>query len=390
MGILDIFGPSAFNRLLNPQQMGGGANPFVSQNQPNMLNAAAMPVEQAPQQMPPQMMAPQSAPAPQMAAPQAPQQPSGFGGIDKQALNDFFTGLAAGATPEQSFALAAAGLSQGKSERNNVNQTVDWLKGRGMDDQTARQLASSKPALSEYLKSTLKAPETLKPIEINGQLVDPKTYQVIGDFRTPQASSSEKDTPFIRELIAAGLTPGTPAFQEAILAKNKPKGMSLETNPDGTTRLVMGGDGLPPKLNESEGKNTGFLIRARDSNDVITKLEDQGTSLWNNTAGQLPVVGNFLRGDDAQKFDQAKRDFINAQLRQESGAVISPEEFKNAEVQYFPQPGDSPAVIAQKRENRQNAISGFQIRSGVGAQSADRLKRSEPKVIDGYTIEEIQ
>ena len=49
---------------------------------------------------------------------------------------------------------------------------------------------------------------------------------------------------------------------------------------------------------------------------------------------------------------------INAVLRRESGAVISPSEFANANKQYFVQPNDKPGNIAQKARNRQLAIEG--------------------------------
>lgn len=61
---------------------------------------------------------------------------------------------------------------------------------------------------------------------------------------------------------------------------------------------------------------------------------------------------SFLQSADYQKYDQAKRNFVNSVLRNESGAVISPSEFSNAEKQYFPQPGDTPEVLAQKAANR--------------------------------------
>jgi hypothetical protein len=76
------------------------------------------------------------------------------------------------------------------------------------------------------------------------------------------------------------------------------------------------------------------------------------------------VTGQFV-GEDFKKYDQAKRDFINASLRRESGAVISPEEFKNAEMQYFPKPGDSADVLAQKKANRETQAKGFLKSAGV-------------------------
>ena len=147
-------------------------------------------------------------------------------------------------------------------------------------------------------------------------------------------------------------------------------GMQLTTNPDGTVTLTEGSIGNMPKLSEAEGRNAGFYGRGVESHNVLNTLEDQGTSLWNKTAGNVPIVGNFLRSEDAQKYDQAKRNFINAVLRRESGAVIADEEFANADQQYFPQPGDGPEVIAQKRRNREVTIQGLKVSSGQGANFA--------------------
>jgi hypothetical protein len=144
-------------------------------------------------------------------------------------------------------------------------------------------------------------------------------------------------------------------------------GMQLTTNPDGTVSLTEGPLSNRPKLTEGEAKNAGFLERVNKSSQVLDALEGQGTSLYNKTIGNIPVVGNYARSQDAQKYDQAKRDFVNAVLRRESGAVISDQEFANAEQQYFPQPGDGPEVIAQKRANREAARKGLDIGSGQGA-----------------------
>jgi hypothetical protein len=71
-----------------------------------------------------------------------------------------------------------------------------------------------------------------------------------------------------------------------------------------------------------------------------------------------------VNSPDRQKAVQAQRNFINSILRRESGAVISDPEFSNARQQYFPQPGDSPEVIKQKRENRASAIRGLMREAG--------------------------
>lgn len=163
---------------------------------------------------------------------------------------------------------------------------------------------------------------------------------------------------------------GTPQdYQVWKSSLSKQKGMIIESDGNGGFRVVQGDvdTSKMPKLTEAEGRNAGFLQRALSAEKELSALEGEGKSLWNKTAGSIPVAGNYLKSADAQKFDQAQRNFINAVLRRESGAVISPEEFDNARIQYFPQPGDGPEVIEQKRKNRQDAIEGFRISSGPAA-----------------------
>lgn len=51
-------------------------------------------------------------------------------------------------------------------------------------------------------------------------------------------------------------------------------------------------------------------------------------------------------------------------MRKESGASIPKQEMENARTQYFPQPGDSAAVIAQKEKNRAVKIQALSASSG--------------------------
>lgn len=371
--IMSLFGPSAVNRMLQPAQNANGvqnflANPQAAQTQQSQADPWAGMRQAQVDQMPVASTQPFA---------QQTRQTGGFGGIDKAMLNDIFLGWAMGQTPMQSLSLGAAQASKGKSSRAAQNDTVKWLTGRGLDADTARMVASDPQTLQKYLTDIV-SPEKKKPLEINGKLVDPTTYQVLADFSAPKDGTDGR-TALMKELEAAGLKPGTPEYQEAILSNNKPKGMMIESDGQGGFRMVQGTDvSGGANLNVEQGKNTGFLIRAQDADKVINSLESEGTSGWNKLAGSIPGVGNYMVGPDAQRFSQAKRDFINAVLRQESGAVISPEEFANAEQQYFPQPGDSADVIAQKRQNRNNAILGFKVRSGPGAQSVDKMQAQKP------------
>lgn len=162
-------------------------------------------------------------------------------------------------------------------------------------------------------------------------------------------------------------------------AENAPSGMTIVS--DGAGGFTMqqgsgvGGTGKP--LTVEEGKNTGFLIRAQDAQDVINQFEAQGTEVRSRILGAVPFgAGNFAQSPEYQQYDQAKRDMINAILRRESGAVIGESEFASAELQYFPQPGDSEAVIEQKRKTRENAIQGIRVGSGDGVNRVGENRQS--------------
>lgn len=119
-----------------------------------------------------------------------------------------------------------------------------------------------------------------------------------------------------------------------------------------------------PKVTLDERKAMTFADRLSTSGAIIDQLEAAGTSASDAARSSVPLIGNWLVSGKYQQLDQAKRDFINAQLRRESGAVISEEEFDNANRQYFPQPGDTPATLAQKRANRKIVIDGMKRDSG--------------------------
>jgi hypothetical protein len=114
-------------------------------------------------------------------------------------------------------------------------------------------------------------------------------------------------------------------------------------------------------LTEGQAKSAAFGSRMQSADEVINSLDKAGKQF--STPGSRAGFGigaavNVLNSSEGQQLDQAKRDFINATLRRESGAVISDSEFANAEKQYFPQVGDSPEVIKQKAKNRQISTRG--------------------------------
>lgn len=166
-----------------------------------------------------------------------------------------------------------------------------------------------------------------------------------------------------------------------------PDGASLEPIPGGPADPKRP---LPPRsLRPTADQSNAALFYSRmiEADRIVQdpKIAAVATDAYERGKGGTPLIGNWLASPEYQQFDQAKRDFINAVLRKESGAAISPSEFDNAEKQYFPQWGDGPQVIAQKARNRKVAIDGMKR---IAEPALGTYPEGEPAVPDGISVEE--
>lgn len=199
------------------------------------------------------------------------------------------------------------------------------------------------------------------------------------DFQVEQASKPPEPTAAMQNFDWAA---GDPAKQAYIGMGDQPAGDSptLTTIYDENGReqkgYMNGTEFVPvgspkaaterPEFNVSQAAAAGYADRMVQSNAVLSQEAltaasmDQGQYAKNG----VWVVGNSLTSPEFRQADQAKRDFINAILRRESGAVISDSEFDNANKQYFPVPGDDEETLRQKAANRQNAINGIARQAG--------------------------
>jgi hypothetical protein len=135
--------------------------------------------------------------------------------------------------------------------------------------------------------------------------------------------------------------------------------------------------------NPEQALSGGFADRMARSNGIIGQIPvDVKTSGVGKAKDMIPFgVGNLLQTPAYQQYLQARSDFINAQLRRESGAAIAPSEYANADKQYFPQPGDSKEVLAQKEVNRRLAIEGMVRNAGPAYQQSPTV--NAPQAIAG-------
>jgi hypothetical protein len=132
--------------------------------------------------------------------------------------------------------------------------------------------------------------------------------------------------------------------------------------------------GFADRMMKAEAALSGEKPVAGQEGPTAPGVQQVGVGYGLAAKNRLPaIMGNSLKSSDEQKYDNAKLDFIAAQLRKESGAAINQGEYDNAYKQYFPQPGDGPAVLQQKASLRRTAIAGM-------ARDAGRTYRP------GYTI----
>jgi hypothetical protein len=134
------------------------------------------------------------------------------------------------------------------------------------------------------------------------------------------------------------------------------------------------------KPTESEQKAAGFSQRMELSNQLITDLENkvigQGKDpsvMYPTTEtqayGGIPFIGNYARtkvsSTEQQQYRQAQENWVRANLRKESGAVIGADEMADEIRTYFPQPNESQETIAQKQLARQVTQNAMKTAAGT-------------------------
>jgi hypothetical protein len=150
-------------------------------------------------------------------------------------------------------------------------------------------------------------------------------------------------------------------------------------------RQIAAGDRADKKLEgkkptESEQKAYGFAQRMELSDQLITNLENKvltegkdATALYptatSQAASKVPLIGDYLRtritSPVQQQYRQAQENWVRANLRKESGAVIGSDEMADEIRTYFPQPGESAEVIQQKQLARQVTQDAMKTSAGA-------------------------
>lgn len=153
-----------------------------------------------------------------------------------------------------------------------------------------------------------------------------------------------------------------------MLAVNKRTGAAQPVTMGG---VAVAGAGKP--LTESQAKAANFAGRMGSAFDVIDKLESNPSVMQKLLAGNSWT--NILAPEAAQQYRQAQENWVTANLRKESGAVIGAEEMDREIKKYFPLPGEKPKTIEQKRQARLDAMAGMEAEASESGLKAVRKSR---------------
>lgn len=255
-------------------------------------------------------------------------------------------------------------------------------------NKTAAYFDKVDPKIANAIRAGLSAKDAIalyrekeKGVVVGKMVINPTTGAVIYDGTDEGSELPSTYRALQLRAEAAGLRPGTPEYSQFMINGGQKAGLSIKTYPDGTFEITEGGAaGAGKPQTEGQSKALAFGTRMSTSQETINLFENEGTSIRNWISERVPVGGNFLSTPEYKEYAQAKRDFVNALLRWESGAAIGPAEFASADLQYFPQPGDTQAVIDQKRANRDVMIRVMQNVAGAGNEEKARDYAQQIKV----------
>ena len=145
-------------------------------------------------------------------------------------------------------------------------------------------------------------------------------------------------------------------------------GMSIHSNPETgefTFQQGINQQGADTKpMTESQSKDTVFATRAEGALETLGPYEEALTGLLDRNVSGLPG-GNFLTSEEYKLAQQAGMEFIQAILRKDTGAAIIAAEQEEYRKVYLPQPGDTEAVLAQKKQARIRAVEA--LKAGMPA-----------------------
>jgi hypothetical protein len=254
------------------------------------------------------------------------------------------------------------------------------------------------------------------------------SYQDMGGYISVRDKRNNKEVEQIKKTMSAseiasnrvalgqlGVAQGNLALsrdrsaREAFEIKETPDGLFyVPKSPSAaaTAMPVMGAGGTQlsgagSKPTEDQSKSAGFAFRMQESTKIFNQpvMGKDGKPILDPktqkpitleqaygrpgyfqsimraipSAGLTTGIANVSEDTGRQQYRQAQENWVTANMRPESGAVIGVEEMEKEITKYFPQANDSPETIAQKARARRDTELAVKVRAGPAFKQIEKM-----------------
>jgi hypothetical protein len=272
--------------------------------------------------------------------------------------------------------------------------------------------ADGKPALVQnYDDGSYKIVSGVSPLITPQQVDTGAGIQFVNPFSTPAGKVIPKS---MSPSEAANLRIRQAEFNRgAFDIKDTPDGLVYVPKAPGGAAMPITGpsgvqlEGTGAKPTEDQSKSAGFAFRMKQSTNIFNQpvtgvdgqpiidpatqkpitLEQafgrpgrfQAIMRSIPSAGLTTGVANVFETSGRQQYRQAQENWVTANLRPESGAVIGVEEMEKEITKYFPQASDSPQTIAQKQRARRDTELAMTVRAGPAYKQVEKAVAARPQ-----------
>jgi len=174
---------------------------------------------------------------------------------------------------------------------------------------------------------------------------------------------------FIINQKIAGRTPATPAQPRERFVYDADRGGVVNLDTGAFTQATQDGKPISPKnkpLTESQAKAAVFESQMRGATEELALIPgyDPNKAFSQAETGLAGGRGNMLVSENSQRAKQAQSQWAESFLRFKTGAASTPAEVSSNVATFFPQIGDKPETIAQKKRMRERAENDIAFASG--------------------------
>lgn len=319
--------------------------------------------------------------APSMAQPKLAQDSSGW---DDMAT--FFAGMGeGGGALLPALGAGARAVSGEKDRRQRVNDTYDFLLRNGVAPEDAKATMAS-PDLLKMKLGQIFAPKTMT-VNPGQKIIDAQGNVIMDNSETmkptPEQSNfmyGQENPEFLGFLDQQRARTAKPTLDQQVAERTA---VADKLGLDGDIRKHYVATGTMPRtappqeMREYQTKDAMWadrLLRAEKQIDDVAGIDAKtgkpaqgaynparaANAWWPDNA----YGANLANSKEWQQYQQAAREGIAAILRKDTGAAVTQTEWDLYFPMLYPQPGDSPEVVAQKKASREANAKALRASSG--------------------------